>query len=248
MYDAKGLTFRTSRLQSKNRANPGNTGIPAGKIMSAQTCKPVYTICALCCKGPKQIGLEKLLEIDDKALKTCSACHSAYFCSRTCQAAAWKLHKKTCTAFKNEGLISCVIMTSPMDCKQVFLKADDPVFDSSTPSPAMWKCDIPLCLQQIEPGFNNQWCTYLMIEPVSGMAPYPWCDLGKVLLCRRDRMPITPEHVHQLGDFICDIVNSFGGEDDSNIHKYRMTKEAFLSFLQEHLLEDCRFNAMGISW
>lgn len=45
---------------------------------------------------------------------------------------------------------------------------------------------------------NNYWCTYLMIDPVSGFAPMQWSDLGPVLICRKDRMPITKAHLEFL--------------------------------------------------
>lgn len=44
---------------------------------------------------------------------------------------------------------------------------------------------------KLEKGENNQWCTFLMIDPISGYAPPPWSMLGTVLICRKDRMPIT---------------------------------------------------------
>ena len=83
-----------------------------------------------------------------------------------------------------------------------------------------------------------------MIDPVSGLAPYPWMDLGTVLLVRKDRMPVIPEHIYQLGDFISFILDEFGGDDDGNIHKKSMTKEAFLEFLQKYLGN----NAPGVAW
>jgi len=126
--------------------------------------------------------------------------------------------------------------------KQVYLDPNDPAFDQATLSPIMARCDIPLCLLPIKPGQNNLWCTYLMKDPVTGFAPMPWKDLGPVLLCRRDRMPITKAHCLQLGDFICNIVSSFGGDDDKNIHKTMMTREAFITFLVHST------NPGGISW
>ena len=215
---------------------------------STTVCKAVLEICANCCKGPDQLGLRSSLHVDGSSLKVCAACHSAYFCSRECQEAAWYVHKKSCNKFKEEGLIACVMMTKPLDFKQVFLKPDDPIFESCTQSPPMGLCGIPLCLKQMNQGTNNQWCTYLMIEPVSGMAPYPWSECGKVLIVRKDRMPVTPEHIYQLGDFISDIIQEFGNEDETNIYKRSMTKEAFLTFLASCLGPHGRKNKLGVAW
>lgn len=124
-------------------------------------CKAIYKICGMCCKGEKQPGLAKRLELKEgESLKVCTGCRCAYYCSRECQLAAWKLHKLSCVKMKKEGLISCVIATRIGECEQVFLSPDDPVFESSTPSPTMWKCDLPVCLKELVPGENNQWCTY----------------------------------------------------------------------------------------
>lgn len=140
-------------------------------------------------------------------------------------------------------------MTNPGNCKQVFLSPDNPYFDNSTLSPPMARCDIPLCLRQLVAGTNNQWCTFLMIDPISGLAPYPWSDCGEVLLCRRDRMPLTPEHIYQLGDFICNIIHRFGSPDDDSIHQTHMTRSAFLEFLQNNLPSRGTYgNALGAAW
>ena len=157
------------------------------------------------------------------------------------------MHKKLCTKRKNEGLVACVLMTDPLDCTQVFLKPDDPIFDECSPSKVMKLCGIPLSLKQMKAGSDNQWCTYLMIDPISGFAPYPWSDCGQIFLCRQDRMPVTPEHIYQLGDFISNIISEFGGDNDEHIHKRSMTKKSFLKFLQHHL-DGSYFNSLGIGW
>lgn len=138
-------------------------------------------------------------------------------------------------------------MISPSEMKQVYLDPTDQVFDAAALSPAISRCGIPLCLLPIKAGENNQWCTFLMIDPISGWAPPQYQSLGKVLLLRRDRMPVTKAHVYQLGDFICNIVDHFGGNDDKNIHKTMMTREAFITFLVQHA-EGYFNNSLGISW
>lgn len=45
-----------------------------------------------------------------------------------------------------------------------------------------------------------------MIDPISGYAPPPWSMLGTVLICRKDRMPITATHFCHLGDFMSHIL------------------------------------------
>jgi len=204
----------------------------------------------MCCKGPAS-SFDKCEYVDkalflDSALQKCSNCCQAYFCSQNCQKSAWKLHKISCK--NNEGKVACVEMKNSRDMKQVFLDPNDPVFDKATLSPVMARCDIPLCLLPVKSGENNQWCTFLMIDPIYGHPPWDWQSLGTVLLCRRDRMPITKAHVAQLGDFIGDVVDCFGGDDDRNIHKTKMTRQAFITFLVEHITTKNYSNDLGVSW
>lgn len=47
---------------------------------------PKEKLCAICKKH-------------DVELKTCGRCHGAWYCSRACQEADWKLHKLLCKAY-----------------------------------------------------------------------------------------------------------------------------------------------------
>jgi len=211
--------------------------------------KPVLNICAMCCKGPRStfdkcVEVESSYHLDSELLK-CSNCNQAFFCSQNCQKKAWNLHKISCKGI--EGKIACIEMKSPSEMNQVYLDPNDPVFDQAALSPAINRCGIPLCLLPIRAGENNQWCTFLMIDPITGWAPNQYQSLGTVLLLRRDRMPVTKAHVYQLGDFINNILDCFGGNDDKNIHKTMMTREAFITFLVQNKKGYYR-NALGVSW
>ena len=136
----------------------------------------------------------------------------------------------------------------PGSWQQVFLDPDDPRFSKATPSPIMNLIGIPLGILPLDKsGGNNAWCTLLLMDPLTGFAPLQFQSIGNALLCRKDRMPITPEHVCQLGDFINLIVDQFGGDDDQNIHKKMATKEFFIQFLTQHV-EGYYYNKLGVSW
>lgn len=138
-------------------------------------------------------------------------------------------------------------MSHPTNCQQIFLDPDDPSFAAATPSRIMHLAGIPLAILPLEAGENNQLSTYLLINPVSGLAPMQFQSLGEVLICRLDRMPITPVHVHQLGDYIFGIIEQFGNEDDENVHKKFATKASFVRFLTAHV-QGGYFNPLGVSW
>lgn len=57
----------------------------------AKTAEPT---CASC---------NKVEEIDGPALLRCSACRTAYYCSKDCQKADWKKHKKDCRPSSTSG-------------------------------------------------------------------------------------------------------------------------------------------------
>jgi hypothetical protein len=211
--------------------------------------KEMLHICASCCKGPAQPGLRQKYTLSaGEKLSKCSACKSIYFCSKECQKSAWKLHKNACNAFAKDHKIACVLMTNPSNCKEVYLDASDPRFDQAVPSPVLNKCGIPLALLPVRPGENNQWCTFLLIDPSTGFAPMQYQSLGEVLLCRKDRMPITPIHVYQLGDFISGILDYYGGDDSpAAIAKRFMNREYFINFLTEHK-DGNYFNPLGAAW
>lgn len=199
---------------------------------STRTSKPVLDICATCYRGK------------ERGLSLCSRCRCARFCSKECQRKAWKVHKPICTTLCQK-LISCVRMVAPGSWSTHFLTAADPRFEEAFPSPVMHRIGIPVCILPLQSGVNNQWATYFMIDPISGLAPYPFMDLGPVLILRRDRVPISEMQVALLGDFFTSLVGEFGGDDDNSIHKRLMTRAYFLQSLKG--LSD-RNNCSGLAW
>ena len=49
--------------------------------------------CTTCKKGPPEI----------QNMKNCAKCHKTPYCSRECQKADWKAHKKICSKLAAEG-------------------------------------------------------------------------------------------------------------------------------------------------
>lgn len=134
-------------------------------------------------------------------------------------------------------------MSPGVEMETKYLKPNDPQFELASASKVMHLIGIPLCLLEIKKGENNQWCTFFMADPYTGLAPRPWTSLGTVLILRRDRVPITEEQVALLGDYFCDLMDQFGDEDNENVHKRSMTKLGFTEFLAcGHL------NGMGLGW
>ena len=239
----------------RRRPAAGVTGPSGGAGDRPGQCRATVRLCAQCCRGPAQAGVSGPFATAAK-LQVCVGCRAAYYCGAECQQRAWKAHKVPCKPFAQRGLVACVEMTDAAHMQHVFLPPDNPAFDAGAPSPIMGLCGIPLVLQQLAPGRNNEWCTWLMADPVSGFAPFEWLDVGLVRVCRRDRMPITRDHMVQLGSFMADLMDRFGDEDPSKIQTRCMTKAYFVKFLTR-IVETRNLNPdqgdqfgdpLGVSW
>jgi MYND finger len=206
---------------------------------------PCFEVCACCNKGSedtvKALGLSRKRFGMSTTLLRCSGCRSAYFCSKVCQKAVWKTHKVSCLKWSKESLVSCVVISdfpngrSP-NLAQVYHPLAYLQQIKSFPSPVMSLIGIPLNLSPLEKGTDNQWCTYMMIDPASGFAPYQFQDLGKCLLWRPDLMPITADHVSALGDFFCSLLDRYGdGLEPGEVAASYATKQHFAYFVLDQL-------------
>lgn len=216
--------------------------------MASSTRRPVLSVCATCFRGPPIPELERhtrLLLSDSETLRLCAACHCSYYCSKSCQRQAWSEHRPICKAISSKGLVCCVEMSNPNTLRHIYLAPDNPIFDKASVSPVMERIGIPLSLLPTVPGTNNQWCTYFMIDPVSGLAPYHWQDLGTVIICRQDRMPVSMNQVNLLGDFFSILISMFGSDDDSTICDKEMNVWNFIAFTAT---PNSHFNEMGNGW
>ena len=221
--------------------------------------------CAYCMKGSASIHSDthdvkrlKALVLDggdesEDQLFVCKLCRAAYFCSVACQRSAWKLHRAPCSAHCEAGLVAAVEMRSAADCRQVYLAADDPRIEAATESPVMQRCGIPLALFSLHGHgrAENEWCQRLMMDPLTGVTAAAHRSVGAALVVRRDRMPVTPQHVYQLGEFFALLAERFEDDDDADAAAAMMTQARFVAFLADHVRIGGRqkhVNEMGVSW
>ena len=196
-------------------------------------------MCACCCKRAAGPDVRPQFVAADP-LRRCSKCACAFYCSRECQMRQWTAHKGPCNQLATKGMVACVKMDMPHNgvIEQVYLPTDDARFDAASESPVMKLVGIPVCVFELQRGRDNQWATYFMIDPVTGLAVttgLQFGDMGPVLVLRRDRVPITVEQVCMLGDYFNRVIDEFGGDDDRNIYKTKMTRKAFLRFLESEV-------------
>lgn len=99
------------------------------------------------------------------------------------------------------------------------IKADHPVF-SNPVAPVPGLIGIPLVLHRAgtrsanRADLDNQIATYLNIDAASGFAPPAWQSLvGTVLVARKDRKPLLPQHLEGVWMY-CDYILDLFGEGD----------------------------------
>jgi hypothetical protein len=96
------------------------------------------------------------------------------------------------------------------------IPADDAVFSQQVP-PVPGLINIPLVLRRMgtesanAADLDNQIATYLNIDADSGFAPPAWqSHVGTVLVARKDRKPLLPQHVEGVWMYCNYILDVFG--------------------------------------
>ena len=96
------------------------------------------------------------------------------------------------------------------------IPADHPVFSQSVPPiPAL--IEVPLVLHRVgtrsanQADLDNQIATYLNIDADSGFAPPVWqSHVGTIIVARKDKKPLLPQHLEGVWMFCDRILDLFG--------------------------------------
>ncbi|KAH6701382.1 hypothetical protein BKA61DRAFT_620634 [Leptodontidium sp. MPI-SDFR-AT-0119] len=68
---------------------------------------------------------------------------------------------------------------------------------------------------------QNRVATWLNIDPHSGFAPAVWQDnVGTVIVARKDRKPLLPQHLWSMFDYCADILERFGNGNGAPVKLY----------------------------
>lgn len=99
------------------------------------------------------------------------------------------------------------------------IPADHPVFSQPVP-PVPGLIEVPLVLYRVgtqsanQADLNNQIATYLNIDAESGFAPPEWqSHVGTVIVARKDRKPLLPQHLEGVWMY-CDHILDLSGEGE----------------------------------
>ena len=96
------------------------------------------------------------------------------------------------------------------------IQVDHPVF-SNYIHPVPRLIEVPLVFHRVgtqsanRADLDNQMITYLNIGDESGFAPSEWRSyVGTVVVARKDKKPLLPQHLEGMWLFCCYILDLFG--------------------------------------
>lgn len=121
---------------------------------------------------------------------------------------------------------------------------DHPVFTQGAISPVSRLFELPLLVYRLDPrpsltiprssDYDNQPMTYLMIDPVSGLAPPEWQQgVGSCIVARQDKKPLTVDHLYMVHEFMGNLLDRFGYGEPVDPGRY-MSKAALMKFLKHN--------------
>lgn len=141
------------------------------------------------------------------------------------------------TTSPSDGRVQAVIVRcdgeklAHMPWSAASIPADNDIFSHAVPPiPAL--IGIPLVFQRIltpaadRAELDNQIATYINIDATSGFAPPEWQSyVGTVVVARKDRKPLLPQHLEGVYMF-CDYILDLFGEGDGP-PRYLYSREGF---------------------
>jgi hypothetical protein len=127
------------------------------------------------------------------------------------------------------------------------IPADHPVFAQSVP-PVPVLIEVPLVLHRVgtqsanRPDLDNQIATYLNIDADSGFAPPVWqSGVGTVIVARKDRKPLLPQHLEGVWMY-CDRILDLFGEGDG-VPRRLYNRQAFERWWKGYCKEQSQFRS-----
>ncbi|KAJ5924118.1 hypothetical protein N7466_008305 [Penicillium verhagenii] len=112
----------------------------------------------------------------------------------------------------------------------ITIPSDHPIFQNEVP-PVPALLDLPVVIHRVGSRSNgqhnyldNQPITYINIEADSGFAPPKWqSGIGTVIIARKDKKDLSPEHYEAIWMY-CDYILDWFGEGPTPTHLYTRQK------------------------
>lgn len=112
------------------------------------------------------------------------------------------------------------------------IPSNHPIFANSVP-PVPALLDFPIVIHRIGTADNgttgcldNQAITYIHVDPITGFAPPKWqSGIGTVIVARKDKKDLSPEHYEAIWMYCDRILDYFGEGEGAPEHLY--SRKAF---------------------
>ena len=122
------------------------------------------------------------------------------------------------------------------------------VIFNTSPVPISQKIGFPLLMLRPSKGSergplgDNQHAAWLMIDPVTGLAPTEWQGrVGNVIVARPDGEPLDTATLGAITDYISDILDAFG--DEVGVARKYYNRGQLDKFIADHLKMQEEFKA-----
>jgi hypothetical protein len=200
-----------------------------------------------------------------KSLLRCGSCKIAGYCSPACQKVDWKRgHKKrrkilplkakaVKTAAEHTGdTVAGVRLPCQMDARKsgswhnINIESNHPIFDNELLEvPALM--GIPLVIHRVgtqsanRADLDNRIATFFNIPYDTGFAPPEWqSHVGTCLIARKDKKPLSSEHMEAVYMYIDRLLDIFG-DDGPKKAQSQINKDDFEEWF-EHYKESATEN------
>ncbi|KAJ5925337.1 hypothetical protein N7454_007976 [Penicillium verhagenii] len=126
--------------------------------------------------------------------------------------------------------VKCMGEGGPGGWTAITIPSDHPIFQNDVP-PVPALLDFPVVIHRVGSRSNgqhnfldNQPITYINIEAKSGLAPPRWqSGIGTVIIARKDKKDLSPEHYEAIWMY-CDYILDWFGEGPTPTHLYSRQK------------------------
>ncbi|KAF1847749.1 uncharacterized protein K460DRAFT_363787 [Cucurbitaria berberidis CBS 394.84] len=194
-------------------------------MSSTSVTSSTRTACSSCHRQPSP---------DEGAFQICSGCKSQSYCSSQCQRKSWRSgHKQECKVIALSTKAQAIAATHTGDSveavklrcekegggfRKISLEPNHIVFDGPLLQvPAIM--GIPLVIHRVGTKSNNRAdldcriATFLNVKYEDGFAPPQWqSHVGTCIVARKDKKPLSAEHVEAVWMYIDKLMDTFGEE------------------------------------
>ena len=168
--------------------------------------------------------------------KRCGACRKVYYCSEKCQKNDWKSHKPNCVNREEKTIQVCLVDGDQVTENKISIKenelADRTIWHVCI-VPGM--LGVPLVVKRVGPStqvFNREIAVFMMVDPVTGLAPSPWMSgghqkLGRLLFAFSDGKSLSSSLFWSVYSYIYDLMDYYSDGREDYVQNNKLNPREF---------------------